>query len=216
MDRVAFLARLTSSVRASELGPVPAQDGGLRDDQSADSPSGHLVRRLLERASAAGVEPFLAASEEGAVAAVKRLVRERGWRRVTTPAGMSLSGAGGGVDTDPRDAEFGLEVAAWAVADTGSVITLSGAGADRRRSLLPAATGFLVSADHILPTLGDALRLLERDPGGLPSCCTVVTGPSSTGDIAGHHIVGAHGPAEVFVWVIAPETLTSQEADGRP
>ena len=46
-----------------------------------------------------------------------------------------------------------------------------------------------------LTALGDAL----------PTCVTLVTGPSASADIVGLHTLGVHGPGEVHVWLIDNE-----------
>jgi hypothetical protein len=213
MDRLEFLARLAAGLQPGGGTATPADPGAVRQSESPIASPGDLAERFVARASAAGAVVAGVATRTEADSAAERLASERGWRSAVGPHGMSLCGVH---DGDPADADFGLEVADWAVADTGSVLTLSGPGADRRRSILPPASGLFVHEDRILATLGDALRQLERENRDLPSCCTFITGPSSTADIAGHHVVGAHGPVEVFIWVIAESAEASASPNDRP
>ena len=69
----------------------------------------------------------------------------------------------------------------------------------RRRS------GFFVPEPHRADARRRAARAADRP--ALPSCVSFISGPSSTSDLAAVHVVGVHGPGEVFVWVI-------DEADG--
>ena len=199
MDRLEFLSRLTASVRRTDIGAVADAEAETSPAADPDAPARELVARFVERASAAGAVVARTATRREAEEAVARLIGERGWRRVVGLPDVPRSDEAG----DPALADFGLELADWGVAGTGSLLLLSRAGGDRRHSLLPPATGFFVFEHRILATLGDALRQLGPGPDDLPSCCTFITGPSSTADIAGHHVVGVHGPVDVFVWVIA-------------
>jgi len=218
MDRVAFLARLSRSLAHAQLPPDAAQ---ARDAEVATtSGRGEILRLFLDRAHESGAVPCVVPTIQAAQEAVEKLVARRAWTRVVCRSSMVWPGIGSIHSSDARSADLGLATADWAVAETGSVAVESSPEADRSSSLLPAATGFFVSLESILETTGDALRKqLAREPRAIPSCTCLVTGPSSTGDLAAQHVVGAHGPVEVFIWVIegsadaAPAAETSRADD---
>jgi L-lactate dehydrogenase complex protein LldG len=94
----------------------------------------------------------------------------------------------------------GAEVsnAAYALADTGSVVLLS-TDEPRARSLLPYVHITVVREDTILPDLEALFEALGPD---LPSSVAIVTGPSRSADIEQKLAVGVHGPGEVHVVIV--------------
>ena len=106
------------------------------------------------------------------------------------------------------DVECGITVAAVAVASTGSVVVASSDRERRLASLAPPNHLVLLPESRIVPDLID----LSRSGGGptaplggteaLPSCLTVVTGPSKTADIEGVLITGVHGPGRVDILLL--------------
>lgn len=99
-------------------------------------------------------------------------------------------------------AALGISTGAWAVAHTGSVAVYGDRDHGTWPSLLPPAHLILLRADSIYATLGDGLRRLHFEPGGLPPEVKLITGPSSTGDIEGQPVIGVHGPARVGVLLV--------------
>jgi L-lactate dehydrogenase complex protein LldG len=94
----------------------------------------------------------------------------------------------------------GAEVshAAYALADTGSVVLLS-SDEPRARSLLPFVHVTVVREDTILPDLAALFEVLGDD---LPSSVAIVTGPSRSADIEQKLAVGVHGPGDVHVVLV--------------
>ena len=94
----------------------------------------------------------------------------------------------------------GAEVsrAAYALADTGSVVLLS-SDEPRARSLLPFVHVTVVREDRILPDLDALFEALGPE---LPSSVAIVTGPSRSADIEQKLAVGVHGPGEVHVVIV--------------
>lgn len=96
--------------------------------------------------------------------------------------------------------DAGVSEAAYALADTGSVVLLS-RDEPRTRSLLPWVHVTLVREDRILPGLEQLFDALGDD---LPSSVAIVTGPSRSADIEERLAVGVHGPGEVHVVLLPP------------
>lgn len=89
------------------------------------------------------------------------------------------------------------------VARTGSVL-ISSRQAHGRRLPAIAQTHLVVAyVDQFVNDIKDALLLMKgRYANRLPSLMTFVTGPSKTADIELIQVTGAHGPAEIFVFLI--------------
>jgi L-lactate dehydrogenase complex protein LldG len=89
--------------------------------------------------------------------------------------------------------------AAYALADTGSVVLLS-SDEPRARSLLPWTHVTVVREETILAGLEELFAALGND---LPSSVAIVTGPSRSADIEQKLAVGVHGPGEVHVVLVS-------------
>jgi len=106
----------------------------------------------------------------------------------------------------PRLEDAEVSHAAYALADTGSVVLLS-SDEPRSRSLLPFVHVTVVHEDRILPDLEALFETLGSD---LPSSVAIVTGPSRSADIEQKLAVGVHGPGVVHI-VLEPRSWRRQE-----
>ena len=118
------------------------------------------------------------------------LVDEAGARFVT---GISTL-----LEPDPN-VRAGVTGALVGIADTGSLLLVSGAGQTLTASLLPEIHIAILKTSRLVPTLADALRLPEVRTA---SAGVIVTGPSRTADIEMTLTIGVHGPGELHVFLI--------------
>lgn len=88
-----------------------------------------------------------------------------------------------------------------AIAETGTLMLLSGADTPASVSLLPETHVAVVAASRIVATMEDAWALLRAERGGVPRAVNFVSGPSRTGDIEQTIVLGAHGPSRVHLVV---------------
>jgi L-lactate utilization protein LutC len=95
-------------------------------------------------------------------------------------------------------ADVGITGADALIAETGTVVQQSRPSQPRSLSLLPPV--HVVVADRT--TLVLDLFDLFADKTDLPSCLSLITGPSKTGDIEMRLVTGVHGPGEVHVVLI--------------
>lgn len=95
------------------------------------------------------------------------------------------------------------------VARLGSVLVSSRQGSGRR--LFPVPTSHIVMAysSQLVPEMKDALLLIKNKfPEQIPSMIASITGPSRTADIEKTLVSPAHGPRDIFVFLI-DDTTTS-------
>jgi hypothetical protein len=136
---------------------------------------------------------------------VLQLLDERGWRSMVCADGLRTAAFNSLVGAAPATTDFGLCEAIAAVAEIGSVLLAHDAGNPRSVSLLPPAVGFVVPASSIVSRITQALEMLDARGSALPSCVTFVRGPSRSADIGSVTCFGAHGPGQVWIWVLEDE-----------
>jgi L-lactate dehydrogenase complex protein LldG len=219
---VHFLQRVREAVAEGNrtVGAPPLDPRGAVGYQGAGADP---VARFRDEFAAAGGFVHVVADAVAAGEVVVTLLRERSIRRVLLGSGAVLESldlserlkiAGLGITytsagAEHRDesfaAEAGISGVDYLVAETGSIVLLSRPDQTRSLSLLPPLHIAVAHRDQILPDLFDLFETgLWADRGGLPSCVSLVTGPSKTGDIELRLVTGVHGPGEVYVVLIDP------------
>ncbi len=98
-------------------------------------------------------------------------------------------------------AEFGINTADYALADTGSLVFLSESGESRLISLLPPRHIAIVAKNKILSGLDELFSLVPQ-PAAKSSSMVIITGPSRTADIEMRLVRGVHGPGEIHVMIV--------------
>jgi L-lactate dehydrogenase complex protein LldG len=99
-------------------------------------------------------------------------------------------------------ADIGLSTAAWAVAETGTLVLEGGPGMGRSVTLLPPTYIAVVPVERILRTVPEAIEKYAGVGDGLPANVCFHTGPSRSGDIEMALFIGMHGPGDVHVILI--------------
>lgn len=91
------------------------------------------------------------------------------------------------------------------VAETGTVVLLSGAKRSTRLNFLPEVHGVIVEKSTILSHYEDIWMLLRKESSQhpiLPRTINLITGPSRTADIEQTLLMGAHGPRCLIVLIV--------------
>jgi L-lactate dehydrogenase complex protein LldG len=99
------------------------------------------------------------------------------------------------------DADVGITSADFALADTGTLVMISGREESRLVSLLPPAHIAVVPVSRLLENL-DALLVRIPQPADKSSSMVLITGPSRTADIEQILVRGVHGPGEITVILV--------------
>ncbi|MDR3696771.1 lactate utilization protein [Mucilaginibacter sp.] len=106
-------------------------------------------------------------------------------------------------DKDFEQAEVGFTLCENLVARNGSIILSNAGMAGRRLSIYPPVHIVLAYTSQLVLDLKDGFKQIKTKYGNnLPSMITTVTGPSRTADIEKTLVLGAHGPRELFVFLL--------------
>ncbi len=97
---------------------------------------------------------------------------------------------------------IGVGAAFAGVAETGTLVMLSGADNPTTLNFLPDDHIVVVSALQIVAHLEDAWRLMRDSVTAMPRTVNLITGPSRTADVEQTIQLGAHGPRRLHVIVI--------------
>jgi len=223
----------TSKTRASILQRIRAQQGRSAaaaaheqaeiDAYIAQHPAGprpvlpsdlkQRFRAMAERMSSTVDE---VATIEDSPAAVARYLAAQTLqpRAVVWPALAHLDWSAAGIAVEARapkrDESGGADLVGitgcyCALAETGTLVLLSGAQTIASTHLLPETHLAIVAASRIVAGMEDAFALMRAERGGsasmMPRAINMVSGPSRTGDIEQTIVLGAHGPYRVHIIV---------------
>lgn len=104
------------------------------------------------------------------------------------------------------DSYIGITSADYCLAETATLVMKARAGQARLVSLVPSIHIAIIELAQIIADLKELYTLLKQDSGhkfqALSNCMTFITGPSKTGDIELTMVHGAHGPRELYLFVI--------------
>ena len=108
-------------------------------------------------------------------------------------------------DKDFEQADVGITFCEALIARNGSVLVSSAQNSGRRLSVYPHTHVVVAYSSQLVPDLKDGFQLLKEKYGEkLPSYTGVITGPSRTADIEKTLVLGAHGPRELYVFLLEP------------
>ncbi|HYM48599.1 MAG TPA: lactate utilization protein C [Burkholderiaceae bacterium] len=184
-------------------GPRPALPGDLKQQ----------FRAMAERMSSTVDE---VATIDDAPAAVARYLAAQTLQpcAVVWPALAHLNWSSVGIAVEARAPKrdeangadlVGITGCYCALAETGTLVLLSGAQTIASTHLLPETHIAIVAASRIVAGMEDAFALMRTELGGaevmMPRAINMVSGPSRTGDIEQTIVLGAHGPYRVHIIV---------------
>jgi L-lactate dehydrogenase complex protein LldG len=89
-----------------------------------------------------------------------------------------------------------------ALAETGTLMLLTGPDTPATVSLLPETHVALVAASRVVSHMEVAWDLARAACGELPRGVNFISGPSRTGDIEQKMVLGAHGPRNVHIVIV--------------
>jgi L-lactate dehydrogenase complex protein LldG len=106
-------------------------------------------------------------------------------------------------DKDFEMAEVGITMCEALIARNGSILLSNQNEAGRRLSIFPHHHIVIARTGQMVMDLKDGFALIKNKYGTqIPSMISTITGPSRTADIEKTLVLGAHGPKELFVFLI--------------
>ncbi len=210
--RAAILGRLAQTLGHASSADAPEVVRRLSDHARGPQPhwAGAVRERFLARLSrVAGTHASLA-SRDGIVGAVSDyLASQTLAQRLCVAPHPLLAGLvwPEGWEVESRrargDDRVGLAGAFCGIAETGSLVLLSGPESPTSLNFLPDDFLCVLPEDRIVPRLEDAWALLRDERGSLPRATNIITGPSRTADVEQTIQLGAHGPRRLHVLLMA-------------
>ncbi len=218
--RAEFLEKVRHRTQRGRYKPTHAPDVAWtpKDEPREDPPIEDPPARFLEELEALGGHGVRVGSLEEARDHVLSVVLERDAKLLVRwdveeleELGVDEPLAGADVEVvawrdleDFREvagrADVGLSTAAWAIAETGTLVLEGGPGMGRSVTLLPPTYVAVVAVEKILRTVPEAIeKYAEGGAGRLPANVCFHTGPSRSGDIEMSLFIGMHGPGDVHV-----------------
>lgn len=164
-----------------------------------------IVARFRNRALSLATTLDKVAAVADIPAAVARYLRDQALppAAVCWPEFATLDWRAQGLQVTVRAARgddlVGITGAFCAIAETGTLLLLSGPQTPPAASLLPETHVAVVSRGRIVTGMEDAWALLRAEHGELPRAVNFISGPSRTADIEQTVSLGAHGPYRVHI-----------------
>jgi L-lactate dehydrogenase complex protein LldG len=164
-----------------------------------------LVAAFSERARKLSSDVFgpVAAAQVGNEIAGYLRDRQLPAQAVCWPALAALDWSSAGIASEARVARgtdlVGITGCFCAIAETGTLMLLSGPDTPASVSLLPETHIALLPVTRIVARMEDAWALLRKEHVELPRAVHFISGPSRTADIEQTVTLGAHGPYRVLI-----------------
>lgn len=181
---------------------------GLHSQGPRPAIGNDLLARFKEQALRMSDTVDTVESEQDVPAAVARFLDQHGlvrqaiaWSTLDT---LGWREAGVAVEFRPprNDDLVGITDSFCALAETGTLMLLSGPKTWSSASLLPETHIAIVRRSRIVAGMEDAFGLARSERGELPRAVNFISGPSRTGDIEQTIVLGAHGPYRVHVIIV--------------
>ncbi|MFC7679386.1 lactate utilization protein C [Paenibacillus sp. GCM10028914] len=101
------------------------------------------------------------------------------------------------------EADFGIVVADYAAAYTGSMVVTSSPTKGRSVSLLPTVLIAIIPVERLMTRLGEILVHFDGNENErLPAGIHFISGPSRSADIENDLTIGVHGPGIVYALIV--------------
>jgi L-lactate utilization protein LutC len=186
---------IESEIRRHPRGPVPPL-------------AGDLASRFDEQAVKLSSDVAHAGTITEIPGIVAQYLRQHDLPRqgVCWPALAPYDWRSAGIELQARGARgddmLGITGAFVGIAETGTLMLLSGPDTPATVSLLPETHIAVLGTERIVATMEQAWDRLRLEHGALPRAVNFISGPSRTADIEQTVTLGAHGPYRVLIIIV--------------
>ena len=147
------------------------------------------------------------ADEQELIAQLNALIITKGWNKVysieTEWLDKMLTLKFDPVTTDDlATCDAAITLCTHLVARTGTIVLSSKELSGRTSSVYAPIHICIAYADQLVYDISDSLLKFKDNPEGMPSMISFATGPSRTADIEKTLVLGAHGPREIYLFLI--------------
>ena len=204
-----ILDRIKTSLRNRGDKPMgitqpPETDSGEFLDPLEDLPEFVFARNLVQ---VNGKFSFCENKKE-LITALSTLYQEQKWDEVYAPEKeirLLLDMAGIPNHNEPEkinSIQAGITGCEYLIARSGSILVSSAQTLSRRVIAHSPQHIVVAKTSQIVTEMKQGLEGIRRKYGRIPGLITAITGPSRTADIEKTLVLGAHGPEELYVFLV--------------
>ena len=148
-------------------------------------------------------------NEKECVDTLKELVTQKGWKNISCPEVAlhemfdRFQYINYETDLAVTSTDAGIMLCEALIARTGSILISSRQASGRQLPVFPEVNIVIASTRQLVMDINEGFAAIRKKyDGNFPSMVNLNTGPSRTADIEKTLVLGAHGPREVFVFLI--------------
>lgn len=148
------------------------------------------------------------ANQQELISGLSTLIKEEKWERIqcTEPVIQEYVNKAGISYSSDQESLINIEAAItgceFLIARTGSILVSSLQGSGRRVFGHAPVHVVIGHTSQMVQEIGDALNGIKAKYGSMPAQVSMITGPSRTADIEKTLVLGAHGPRDLYVFLL--------------
>ena len=202
-SKALILQNLRSAIRKDKKMSRSAEKAFVNPELSIDQ--NKLQDNFIANFKMVSGEVHLLGEKEDLTKKINEFIRELDAQSISFWNMNSLKSLEFTSETDLASADIGITGADFAIADTGTLVLLSGPEQPRLTSLLPPVHIAILEKESIVPNIHALFARLGKSYENydkLCSCISFITGPSRTADIELNLTLGVHGPGRAIVIIV--------------
>ena len=199
--------KILSNVRSALLHQTKQPYANLETNDSFYAIENEALEIIFAEAFTAVSGQFVfCENEKECVDTLKELVTQKAWAHIVCPE-KQLHDRNQFIQYENNasvlEADAGIMLCEALIARTGSILISSRQQSGRTLPIFPEVNIVIASTKQLVLDIHDGFAAIRKKyDGNFPSMVNLNTGPSRTADIEKTLVLGAHGPKEVYVFLI--------------